>query len=70
MFGVSTSLYLRVPFELDAANRVSALKLAMQYDDGYVAYINGQEIARQRPGRPELRLKGDGGAHGPSRRKI
>ncbi|MBN1676817.1 MAG: lamin tail domain-containing protein [Kiritimatiellae bacterium] len=37
--------YFRKPFLLDAAN-VTNLTLAAKYDDGFVAYLNGAEVAR------------------------
>ena len=40
-----TSVYLRRKFTLDAPS-AEGLFLAMDYDDGYVAYINGVEVAR------------------------
>ena len=45
---VATSVYARVPFELQADDLavLDSLRLSMEYDDGFVAYINGQEIAR------------------------
>ena len=47
MFDINTSAYLRMPFNLDDPDAVFSIELDMQYDDGYVAYINGQEIARK-----------------------
>ena len=41
-----TSIYLRVPFEIDDLDEVRDLTLRMKYDDGYVAYINGTEVSR------------------------
>ncbi|MBN1123610.1 MAG: chitobiase/beta-hexosaminidase C-terminal domain-containing protein, partial [Sedimentisphaerales bacterium] len=40
--------YIRIPFTADTADLagVSSLKLRMRYDDGFIAYLNGQEIAR------------------------
>ena len=49
MANVSASVFLRVPFaiqtqaELDA---MAGLYLKMRYDDGFVAYLNGVEVAR------------------------
>jgi len=42
------SALLRIQFNVDADDlaRFSAMKLKVQYDDGFVAYINGQEVAR------------------------
>lgn len=43
-----TSLYVRIPFEVDDPRRVSAagrLVLRMKYDDGFVAYLNGHRVA-------------------------
>ncbi|MGA2068975.1 MAG: lamin tail domain-containing protein, partial [Thermoguttaceae bacterium] len=46
-----TSLYTRITFS-DSAS-LSTLTLKMQYDDGYVAYLNGVEIASENvPGSP------------------
>jgi len=39
------SAYIRVPFTLDDATGISQLALRMKYDDGFVAYINGTEVA-------------------------
>lgn len=47
MFGVNASVYLRLPFSVVDPGSVSALTLGVKYDDGYVAYINGQEVARR-----------------------
>ncbi len=42
-----TSVYLRIPFQLDSLSDVSALTLRMKYDDGFIAYLNGVEVARR-----------------------
>ena len=53
MRGVNASSYLRVPFNVANVNDYSSLYLRMKYDDGFVAYLNGQEIARRNaPGSP------------------
>lgn len=41
----TTSLYVRVPFDLSSLEGISSLTLRMQYDDGFVAYLNGVQIA-------------------------
>ncbi|MDP6930521.1 MAG: CotH kinase family protein [Planctomycetota bacterium] len=44
----SASLYLRMPFQIDDLGKVRAardLVLRMKYDDGFVAYLNGHEVA-------------------------
>ena len=45
MRGVNTTVYARIPFELDAVPALDALILRIRYEDGYVAYLNGTEIA-------------------------
>ncbi len=40
------SVYVRVPFEVSDPARFDQLVLRMQYDDGFVAYLNGQELTR------------------------
>jgi len=47
MLGLNASAYLRVPFEVDDPGRIDLLTLRMKYDDGFVAYLNGAEIARR-----------------------
>lgn len=45
--GKNSTAYLRVPFVVDSAARVTSLTLGMKYDDGFVAYLNGIEVARR-----------------------
>jgi len=40
------SLLVRIPFEVTDPAQYQSLFLRMKYDDGYVAYLNGTEIAR------------------------
>lgn len=47
MRNVNASMYLRVPFNVSNPAALSSLTLRMQYNDGFVAYLNGQEIARR-----------------------
>ena len=49
MHNKATSLYMRFPFDiddLDAINATKNLLLQMKCDDGFVAYVNGHEVAR------------------------
>ena len=49
----SDSVYMRVPFTIADASVFSALELRMQYDDGFIAYLNGTKIAEENaPGSP------------------
>jgi hypothetical protein len=53
MVGSSSSAYLRVPFNAAAPNELVALTLDTQYDDGFVAYLNGTVVAtRNAPANP------------------
>ncbi len=47
MFQGNTSCYIRIPFEVtpDVVNSED-LSLFVRYDDGFVAYLNGEEVAR------------------------
>lgn len=40
------SVYMRLAFEVIDRNEIEALLLDMDFDDGFVAYLNGSEIAR------------------------
>ena len=46
MRNVNETAYVRVPFQVDAAADVGQLILRMKYEDGFVAYLNGVEVAR------------------------
>ena len=48
MNGVNQSVFVRIPFQMLASDLKGAnlLMLRMKYDDGFVAYINGFEVAR------------------------
>ena len=41
-----TTFYARKNFDIADASAVTNMKLYLGYDDGFVAYINGQEVAR------------------------
>ncbi|MFN0128603.1 MAG: lamin tail domain-containing protein [Verrucomicrobiales bacterium] len=43
----STSIFLRIRFDIADLATLDALELRMKYDDGFVAYLNGTEIARK-----------------------
>lgn len=49
MYGLAASCLIRVPFEVseDVLAGLSNLTLDVRYDDGFVAYLNGVEIARR-----------------------
>ena len=46
MFGISPSCYVRSTFNLEGAVDVDRLLLDIMYEDGFIAYLNGAEIAR------------------------
>ena len=52
--GINSSVYLRSDFNYDSASTtLNQLLLNMQYDDGFIAYLNGTKIAeRNAPGAP------------------
>ncbi|MEX2187136.1 MAG: lamin tail domain-containing protein, partial [Pirellulales bacterium] len=50
MHGQNASAYVRLPFDVpsaDVLDDVDTLTLGMDYDDGFVAYLNGTEVARR-----------------------
>jgi IgGFc binding protein/Concanavalin A-like lectin/glucanases superfamily/HYR domain len=47
MYGINTSLYERIRFTAPTPSTISALRLRVKYDDGFIAYINGIEVARR-----------------------
>ncbi len=47
-----SSVYIRKRFEVADPARAAALRLVIDYDDGFVAFLNGVEIARAGAGPP------------------
>ena len=47
MQGDNASLWARIPFTVDDADALGSLLLRMKYEDGFVAYLNGHEVASQ-----------------------
>jgi hypothetical protein len=48
MYDTNATCYIRIPFTIDGAAlpHYSTMELNIQYDDGFVAYINGTEVHR------------------------
>ena len=46
MRNVNQTVYVRIAFVVDAAAAADKLILKMRYEDGFVAYLNGLEVAR------------------------
>lgn len=46
MFAQNATCFVRIPF-VTKTDTYSSLKLRIRYDDGFVAYLNGQEVARR-----------------------
>ena len=44
MLGVSSSAYIRIPFQVEDIGQLDVITLNMRYDDGFVAYVNGQQV--------------------------
>jgi hypothetical protein len=49
MYNKNTTCYIRIPFTLTSAqlSEFDFMTLGIRYDDGFVAYINGVEVARR-----------------------
>ncbi len=47
MHGINPGAWFRVPFQVADPAAFSSLQLSMRYNDGFVAWLNGAEIARR-----------------------
>ncbi|XOV73907.1 MAG: CotH kinase family protein [Verrucomicrobiota bacterium] len=55
MFGKHTSIYLRLPFAVGPETDLQGLSMPIRYNDGFIAYLNGVEVARgNAPSNPEF----------------
>lgn len=46
MYGNHSSVYLRMPFSIDPTSNIQDLTMPIRYNDGFIAYLNGVEVAR------------------------
>ena len=48
MYQINTSCYVRIPFTVEQTtlDELTELYLSLRYDDGYIIYLNGVEVAR------------------------
>jgi len=46
MYGNNGTCYIRIPFTVSNTN-LSSMTLKVRYDDGFIAYLNGAEVARR-----------------------
>lgn len=61
MYEKRASIYLRIQFTVDDPTELTFLTLRMKYDDGFVAYVNGERVAAVNDPDP---LNGDSEASG------
>ncbi|MDP2898335.1 MAG: lamin tail domain-containing protein [bacterium] len=62
MWGVNTSVYVRIEFEVAAPSVFDLLTLRMKYDDGFIAYLNRDFVAAANdPESPSWNSSSDGG---------
>jgi hypothetical protein len=47
MRGINASAYVRIPFQAQDTASLDSLRMQIRYDDGFVAYLNGIEVARR-----------------------
>lgn len=47
MVNRARATYMRIPFSVADATAFNSLRLRMKYDDGFIAYLNGVEVARR-----------------------
>jgi hypothetical protein len=51
MKGRYSTVYLRHEFEVEQADSIAELGLMINYDDGFIAYLNGKEVVRKGVGK-------------------
>ncbi|MHC4425224.1 MAG: lamin tail domain-containing protein, partial [Planctomycetota bacterium] len=48
MYARNSTCYIRIPFTFDGSpDDLSSMMLSVRYDDGFIAYLNGVEVARR-----------------------
>ena len=46
MYNINRSVYVRIPFSAPGPDDIDTLNLKIAYDDAFIAYLNGREVAR------------------------
>ncbi len=66
MYSKSETCYIRIPFTIDGSKlpSYSNLELRVRYDDGFLAYINGEEVHRMNFSGTPSWTSGSDGLHG------
>jgi hypothetical protein len=63
MYNINNTCYIRIPFTVGSAEATgfNFMRLDIRYDDGFVAYLNGTEVARRNfTGTPAWNSNADG----------
>ena len=47
MRGINSSVWVRIPFQVESPSIYELMSLRMKYEDGFAAYLNGHEVARR-----------------------
>ncbi|MCA9150358.1 MAG: CotH kinase family protein [Planctomycetales bacterium] len=47
MYEKNSSVFARMPFQVDDPQSIGALEMRVKYDDGFVMYLNGTEVVRR-----------------------
>jgi hypothetical protein len=45
MHGINSTALIRIPFTVSNPSSILSVRLSMKYDDGYICYLNGTQIA-------------------------
>lgn len=48
-YGTNSTVYIRIPFSAPSLDGLTKLTLRMKYDDGFIAYLNGSQVASGNP---------------------
>ena len=54
MYSKNSSVYIRHTFHVDDTAELEDLSLRVKYDDGFIAYLNGIEVARRNAPQPTM----------------
>ncbi|HEY0549473.1 MAG TPA: lamin tail domain-containing protein [Verrucomicrobiae bacterium] len=66
MSNVNSSAYIRIPFQVPDPTNISSLTLRMRHDDGFAAYLNGNEVVRVNATNPLTYLSAATTNHSPA----
>jgi len=69
-YDINSTVYIRIPFAVTTTEGLTRLRLRMKYDDGFIAYLNGTQVASGNPPAGPPSWNSDAGSDHPDSQAV